>query len=253
MTEFRFAGSVDGQGGWNPKALTTTLVAWYDASATNGVVSDANGVSQWTDLSGNARHATQTTNTNKPSFSNNRISFGGDDWLNATSISASTLSRVVAAIYSNNTTAAGSEPLTSSTGTGGWDFGRASTGSGVTVGSMYLAKSGVAYIGSSGSTTLANGVDYVVTGRTTTSTWRISINGTAFSGSHSQTLTAGSTLRIGTWSTSTTYRLNGSIRELIIANPMVDADLQRLEGYLAHKWGFAASLPVSHPYRYAKP
>jgi hypothetical protein len=32
-----------------------------------------------------------------------------------------------------------------------------------------------------------------------------------------------------------------------------DADRQRIEGYLAHKWGLVGSLPSGHPYKTAAP
>ena len=34
---------------------------------------------------------------------------------------------------------------------------------------------------------------------------------------------------------------------------MSDNDRQKIEGYLAHKWGLAASLPADHPYKDAAP
>ena len=30
-------------------------------------------------------------------------------------------------------------------------------------------------------------------------------------------------------------------------------DVQKAEGYLAHKWGLTSSLPVSHPYKNTAP
>lgn len=47
---------------------------------------------------------------------------------------------------------------------------------------------------------------------------------------------------------------NGPICELIglESNP-TSADRERIEGYLAHKWGFTALLPSNHPYKSAPP
>jgi len=56
---------------------------------------------------------------------------------------------------------------------------------------------------------------------------------------------------------SNTYRNAGTIGNTceIIAfdSTLADVDRQKLEGYLAHKWGFAASLPTGHPYKSAPP
>ena len=45
-------------GGWTPASITTAV--WYDADNAASITKDgSNFVSQWNDLSGNARHATQ--------------------------------------------------------------------------------------------------------------------------------------------------------------------------------------------------
>lgn len=47
---------------------------------------------------------------------------------------------------------------------------------------------------------------------------------------------------------------NGPVCELIgLASNPAAADRERFEGYLAHKWGFAALLPATHPYKNAPP
>ena len=44
--------------------------------------------------------------------------------------------------------------------------------------------------------------------------------------------------------------LNGDLAELIITRTAPTTDeRQRIEGYPAHKWGLAASLPSTHPYK----
>jgi hypothetical protein len=41
----------------------------------------------------------------------------------------------------------------------------------------------------------------------------------------------------------------GNIQEVIVINPgMADSDRQKVEGYLAWKWGLQTKLPRSHPY-----
>lgn len=48
--------------------------------------------------------------------------------------------------------------------------------------------------------------------------------------------------------------LNGYIAEAMMMNKtLVMADRYRVEGYLAHKWGLASSLPVGHPYKSSPP
>ena len=40
---------------------------------------------------------------------------------------------------------------------------------------------------------------------------------------------------------------DGRIGELIVLNSTAVDDRQKLEGYLAHKWGLTAKLPTDHP------
>jgi len=48
---------------------------------------------------------------------------------------------------------------------------------------------------------------------------------------------------------STTLQMGpGSYGEAIACGPLADADRQKLEGYLAWKWGLQANLPLSHPF-----
>jgi hypothetical protein len=45
----------------------------------------------------------------------------------------------------------------------------------------------------------------------------------------------------------------GNIAEFIIFDGLSDADVEKLEGYLAHKWGLEANLPAGHTYKAAAP
>jgi hypothetical protein len=48
--------------------------------------------------------------------------------------------------------------------------------------------------------------------------------------------------------------LTGSLAEFIIVSGVASStDRQRVEGYLAHKWGLTANLPADHPFKTAAP
>ena len=52
----------------------------------------------------------------------------------------------------------------------------------------------------------------------------------------------------------TTQDFTGLLAEVILCDYPVNAEeRQKIEGYLAHKWGLAASLPAEHPYKSAAP
>lgn len=49
-------------------------------------------------------------------------------------------------------------------------------------------------------------------------------------------------------------RLNGDLAEVIIITASVGQSVrEKIEGYLAHKWGLTANLPVAHPYKTTAP
>lgn len=54
--------------GFDPKSISG-LAVWFDASVSSSVTLNSGNVSQWNDLSGNGRHATQATAGNQPSYS----------------------------------------------------------------------------------------------------------------------------------------------------------------------------------------
>ena len=61
--------------------------------------------------------------------------------------------------------------------------------------------------------------------------------------------------RIGVDRTFTSGRdWNGVIAEVIsFSNKLPDSDRQKIEGYLAHKWGIEGNLDSTHPYALAAP
>ena len=74
---------------------------------------------------------------------------------------------------------------------------------------------------------------------------QISVNGTLTSGINTGTQNLTNGIHLGGNYNASTDFLNGNIAEFLIINGAVSsADIQRLEGYLASKWGI--SLPSSH-------
>jgi len=47
---------------------------------------------------------------------------------------------------------------------------------------------------------------------------------------------------------------NSTVNEVLgVDTALTISDRQRLEGYLAHKWGLAGSLPAGHPWKAVAP
>ena len=58
----------------------------------------------------------------------------------------------------------------------------------------------------------------------------------------------------GVLTTGTYSSFEGEVYEVIVASKSLnDFAIRRLEGYLAHKWGSVSNLPVSHPFKIARP
>ena len=51
---------------YNPVTTTSNLWGWYDASSSSNYILTSGAVSQWSDLSGNGRHLTQSTSSRRP-------------------------------------------------------------------------------------------------------------------------------------------------------------------------------------------
>ena len=59
---------------------------------------------------------------------------------------------------------------------------------------------------------------------------------------------------VGTTGTTYSSSFAGDIAEIVVTPSMLSpTDRQRIEGYLAHKWGLTANLPADHPYKTAVP
>jgi hypothetical protein len=76
----------------------------------------------------------------------------------------------------------------------------------------------------------------------------LSLNGTSVNGLNPGTSNLSSGIRIGAHKDISDF-LKGSIAEFFILDGTNANTRAKAEGYLAHKWGLAATLPNSHPYK----
>jgi hypothetical protein len=229
---------------WTPRELTTAL--WLDADSPSSITLNGATVSQWNDKSGNGRHATQATAANQPTYTANGLNGkpvltfdGSNDELNFSATRNSLYS--VATIVKTNLGESGY-----------FQFGAVNT-----YGSMF-AEAGPSYRARGPAFTDAvapfiAGETAILVGTygTTSNIWKNGTQGTPASSSLDP-MPPNTTSAIG--SLNGTYFLNGLMGEIVVANENLSTDnRQKLEGYLAWKWGTQASLPVSHPYYSAPP
>ena len=265
---------------WTPDRITTAL--WLDAADSNTLTLNGSNVSQWDDKSGNNYEFTQGTSTVQPAYTTTQNSLNtvdfDQDYLQSTAASsiwkwlhdATTKYTFVGVIKpkdSNNRIIWGTN--TGSTSTVGANLRREGTEG--------LASRAVSYWVTRGSNdyrvlkyTDADAVadntwgivtlDSDLANATISDRGLITADGQAagdnnFSTTNQSASTANpsETLRIGSNSTNSAPFV-GEMAELVFLDYEATTDtVQKIEGYLAWKWGLEANLPSGHPYKDAAP
>ena len=253
---------------WTPALITTAL--WLDAAdastmfdATSGgsLVAPDGAVARWQDKSGNVNHAIQSTSGNRPTLKTNIqngqsiLRFDGlDDRLGGVNTPCTTNAKTIIAVTKN------------ANATGGTIFQNRAGANG----EAFLARN-------------VKGGIITVAGDTTTTNTTISTDlSTAWESFTLSTWTQQSSNRaVFYWNNGTNYATTGipltetkasgytigafiggaygghfpgDMCEVVILNSEASTDTrQRIEGYLAHKWGLTANLPANHPYKVNPP
>jgi hypothetical protein len=250
--------------GWTPANLTSTA-CWLDAADINTITLNVTTVSQWNDKSGNGRHATQAIGSNQPTYiSSGMNSLGLIDWDGSND--SMTISEGTTPLHTllsaDNTysmawvvkpdTISGQEVLLY-VPEGSWKF------------LVEIKSDGGLFWGDTPSNyrTYSGGSFFVVnTGTFFTLIKTGSGAGTAHvAGTLNTSFTdqggLGNTPALGAAFILGQYPnlfYNGKMAEIIISNYSWDtSERQKVEGYLAHKWGLQANLPVDHPYKSSAP
>jgi hypothetical protein len=236
---------------WTPAEISTAL--WLDASDAS-TITLATGVSNWADKSGNGNDAVQASGTLQPLVSTadmnglDTISFDGSDDILSTALSMPDSHTVFYVAKKGNQTTTGSisrpvigidsptltygarrEPLTE------LDFVIGLTRIAV-IDNSWIDGSSVILSATYNGTTLSGWYD-----------------GNVY-GTIADTQSSFSAINIGGDTLSAERKFKGTIAEVIICNSVLsDADRQKIEGYLAWKWGLQADLQTDHQYKDAAP
>ena len=242
---------------WTPSNLDSgTLTAWYKADSLS--LNDGDGVSSWDDSSGNGNDVSQAVGTRQPTFETNELNSlpvvrydnnndllsdgdiadldvgTGDIWFGCVFKStddstAQFLFEKGPTSFALMTTAAGE--LQARLG-GTTNIPKQSSGNWSRTAFVIATASRV----SSSCNGFVNGSDMTTTGTTNTS-----------SISNSNVFDIGATAVTGS-------PLNGDIAEILVGGATLSTeDRQKIEGYLAHRYGLEGNLPSDHPYKSAAP
>jgi len=222
---------------WSPSAITT-LNLWLDANDTNSITLASGKVSAWNDKSGNSKNATQSAVATRPAFITNSVSFDGvDDKLELPTLGLSGEAMVIFAfnILSDN----GYSVLTG-TGSDHWD--RFNVDQLSYPGHFRTVRIETASLNfpTSGKQILAYLAD------SAGPKYEIRLNGNnVFQSTGAFSFVDNIGILGGNGATA----FKGSIMEIVITDDYSLEIVQRIEGYLAGKWGLINNLPNNHPYR----
>lgn len=236
--------------------MGSKLVAWYDASADNGMDLTGSNIDQWNDLSGQGRHLLPTGATAQTGHSLNGKSVmynTNDDYIMnvATSPFGATIEDAGAFFVLKEITRTNSTDfsLNGSPATAGrWQSHYPWSG-----GSLIYSDIG----GTSGSTRISvvapfsagEAVVAGIYGSTTDSVQEIWCNGNNIASdadSHSVTVTGNITIGMGS--------TNADYAEFIFTQGTLSNDEKDLiQGYLAHQWGLSGNLVSGHAYENSFP
>jgi hypothetical protein len=237
---------------WTPASVAGGTLLWLDAADASTITLTSGAVSEWRDRGTSARHAVQATPAGRPTApaaalnSRTVIRFDGTDDHMIAPLSKAQVGSTFALVHVSRPSANQSTKglLQIADGLSHWTPFVLQQVSGTTmrhyVDRNYRLTETIA-VGQAGISALSYDG----------SAWRSRRDGTESS------VYAGP---IGTDPGATTYLGNGyngyfagDIAEVVVVPTADPATIQRVEGYLAHKWGTAATLPAGHPYRTVPP
>jgi hypothetical protein len=257
---------------WNPSMISTAL--WLDAADASTVTTVSGNVSQWNDKSGNNRNASQSTSDNRPTYSATGFNSKPGAVFNGSSqlleiTNALSLTRNIGSIsfffaaHTSGLTGSNQALMAFSIGTSFPD--RVSCAylqdTKLRIGGRRLDADSFAVASSSGSWNTSPAV-LCFQWEFAAAKASIFYNGANGDPLEATLHTAGNTSdtdsqvipKIGAVAAGTGNFFNGPIAEIVITTSTITTNTrQRIEGYLAHKWGLTANLPSDHPYKTVGP
>ncbi len=234
---------------------------WFDAADSNSLTLSGSNLTQWNDKSGSSNHASNFTGTT--TFSTTALSnrpaviFNGTSALRS-SLSFGSMISVTAFIVARTNSANGWSGAMSinSYGGSGSVLGRGNMLTFYQSGAnnnWWFSGSTPETDGNTTTVTLSTSRTDIVVGSWRPLASQVNVNGTMYSSSTSapSSLGAGTSMIGCTTSNATalTEFWNGFVQEVIVYRGNLSTiQKQKIEGYLAWKWGLQASLPATHPH-----
>lgn len=231
---------------WTPSQISTAT--WLDADDASTIVLNGSTVSQWTDKSGNSLNATQAIAAQQPAYSiaaingKNALSLDGvDDWMSLATATYTDSGCAFAVISPNSDPTYSAFLSVSSEYTlylGGATLTQVLRSTRITPGALGVPSTGAFILG--------------YRSHSLSPLYELAVNGSVVATNTVAFTVANPPNSIG--SNQSTNKFAGLFAELVLVNAQVSLDnRQRMEGYLAWKWGLQGNLPVGHPYKNSPP
>lgn len=251
---------------WTPAELPN-LALWLDADDAATITLNGTTVSQWNDKSGNGRNVTQAVAANQPTYTatglNGKpvLTFNGTNSFMTFQTAFGTVTEFNAVVvWRTNASGVGNFDYLYQIGDGSnaLSLNAASPTAGSFNGNYYGLTSATPATAFDFSTPAVFNAAKISSHRIGTGTahnfW---VNGSARTvPAWSQSLNVNSsTSGLGRFINSNAHFLQGYIAEMVFVTntALSTADRERLEGYLAWKWGLEANLPSGHPFKNTPP
>jgi hypothetical protein len=257
---------------WSPAEISTAL--WLDANDFSTITESGGAITTWADKSGNGRNASQSTSDNRPTYSATGFNGKPGAVFNGSSqvleiTNALSLTRNIGSIsfffaaHTSGLTGTNQSMMGFSVGTAATD--RVSCAyledTKLRIGGRRLDANSFAGASSSGSW---NNSPAVMCFQWEFAAAKASIfyngaNGdpleaTLHAPGNTSDTNSQVTPKIGAVAGGALNFFNGPIAEIVITTSTITTNTrQRIEGYLAHKWGLTANLPNDHPYKTVGP
>ena len=242
---------------WTPTYLSSgTLTAWYKADSISG--SDGDSVGTWSDSSGNGHTTAQLTSARQPTLQTNELNAksvvrfdGTNDILSDGDIAAldvGTGDIWMAAVFKSTDDSAAQFFFEKGT----TEFGLMTTASGV----LQFRMGGTTNIPEQSAGNWSRTAFVIATASRVSGTCSGFIDGTASTTTgttNTSSISNSSVFDIGAAAVGG-QAMTGDIAEILVGGATLDTNQrQKIEGYLAHKYGLSDNLPSSHPYKSSKP
>jgi hypothetical protein len=236
--------------------ITTAL--WLDAADSSTVTTVSGAVSQWNDKSGNARHVAQSNSTLRPAIATtaqnglNGIQFDGvNDFLTSSSAFPITGNPSFSVFSVHKCGSSFSQAF-------GWGSNSAARGATVFGASFAFLGGNTFFAATQPAAASTYQIGYTKAPGAINATSNLYLNGGLNNGTGHSTSTPNIedpySLIIGRLGPITNVFDDGIFFEIVILASTASTDTrQRIEGYLAWKWGLTANLPAGHPYKTVGP